>query len=362
LTRFLEALADSLRGTADSNRLVETRPVAVLWPDERRQWEPVVPLLREELPLLALGPFDPASGTGSAHWLRCMIARTLPEPPLPGGTPVIYLPGHSARQLSGTSDCPSDLEVLTELHYRGQTWARPDGQDWTPPMFFKDKDAGLGIGLVEDGAAWGALCAALPRVVQLSVDELHENAPWKVRDFQALMLPNSAGQVVRLEDVIAGHETERVEFKSTAFFDVRAQTPNKAMTGVVIDEIASFLNADGGLMIIGVDDNGKVLGLDSDWQTMAEGDRTPDEYQQRIRARVREDLGPVAGSLVSFGFPKIDDCEVCVVSIVASGRPVFRKVDSRTEEFIVRQGNGKLKLKMSEAVAYIQSHWNSASQ
>ncbi|MCC6959792.1 MAG: putative DNA binding domain-containing protein [Dehalococcoidia bacterium] len=358
MSTFVEALAEALRRAGEYNRLVELRPAAVLWPDERREWEPLVPLLRQELPLLSLGPYDPEAGTGPALWLRCMIARTLPEPSLPGGTPIVYLPGHSARELRAMDNCPRGLEALTELQYRGETWARPDGNDWSPPTFLEDSDVGLGVELRGDDATREACRAALPRLAHLSVEELTDNAPWKVRDFQALLLPESPAGAVSIEALIAGGESERVEFKSTAFYDVKGKgARNKEMTGVIVCAIAGFLNGDGGTLLIGVDDDGSVLGLDHDWKALQPVERTRDRYQLKLRDRVSTELGHVAGAYVSFGFHRIGEAEVCVVAVAPANAPVFRKIDGGMEEFHVRQGNRRLNLKMSDAVSYIRGHW-----
>jgi len=48
----------------------------------------VLPVLRERLPhLLTLGPYAANCKTGPAIWLRCMIARTLPEANWPACAP-----------------------------------------------------------------------------------------------------------------------------------------------------------------------------------------------------------------------------------------------------------------------------------
>lgn len=357
MTTFVEALADALRQAGDYNRLIELRPAAVLWPDEKREWEPIVPLLRAELPVLALGPYNPAAGTGPAPWLRCMIARSLPEPSLPGGTPIVYLPGHSARELRDLNPCPKELEALAELQYRGEIWARPDGQDWSPPSFFKDRDAGIGVGLREDAPTWQALCAALPRVAQLSLEELLENAPWKVRDFEMLLLPASTGHSISIETIIANGESHEVEFKSSAFFDIKGNGANNALvTNEVVEAIVGFMNAGGGMLLIGVADDGQPLGLDVDWRTMTEKERSRDRYQLRLRQKLTNETGQQFGSLVSFAFQHVGNEEVCLVRVDPAPGPVFWKTGN-SEEFPVRQGNQTRKLKMSAAWEYCRSHW-----
>ncbi|MCX6032518.1 MAG: hypothetical protein NT169_24900 [Chloroflexi bacterium] len=75
---FLEALVAALQRAGSYNKNDQCPPAAILWPDKERQWEPLLPVLRERLPLLTLGSYAPTQRTGPAYWLRCMIARTLP--------------------------------------------------------------------------------------------------------------------------------------------------------------------------------------------------------------------------------------------------------------------------------------------
>src|SRR5947208_11763955 len=96
----LDALLASLQKAADFNRDDTVPPAAVLWPDEKREWERLVPRLRAALPhFFTLGPYDVASRTGPAIWLRCVLAGKVTPPAYAGGSPstvpIIYLPGVS---------------------------------------------------------------------------------------------------------------------------------------------------------------------------------------------------------------------------------------------------------------------------
>jgi len=73
----LDILLASLQKTADRNRDDTVPPAAVLWPDEKREWEKLVTRLREFLPqFLIFGPYDAAHRSGPAIWLRCILIDT----------------------------------------------------------------------------------------------------------------------------------------------------------------------------------------------------------------------------------------------------------------------------------------------
>ena len=71
----LDSLLASIGKAADYNRDDAAPPAAVLWPDEKREWEKLVPRLRSALPqFFTFGSYDPAARSGPAIWLRCVLA------------------------------------------------------------------------------------------------------------------------------------------------------------------------------------------------------------------------------------------------------------------------------------------------
>ena len=140
-----DALLLSLQKAADYNRDDMAPPVAVLWPDEKREWERLTPRLRMALPhFLIFGPYDKANRTGPAIWLRCVLAGKAPEITWPvGAAPIIYFPGVSRSTLRATDECPNDLKPLAELQYRGVFWSQINSKDWTVTAFLQSGNGGL---------------------------------------------------------------------------------------------------------------------------------------------------------------------------------------------------------------------------
>ena len=65
-----DSLLGALQKAADYNRDDTVPPAAVLWPDEKREWERLVPRLRAALPqFLTFGTYDAAHRSGPAIWL-----------------------------------------------------------------------------------------------------------------------------------------------------------------------------------------------------------------------------------------------------------------------------------------------------
>lgn len=188
---ILDALAASLRRSSDYNKADQVAPVCVLWTDKDRQWEPLLPRLRESIPILTLGDYAPADRTGPAIWLRCVLARTLPDTTYwpYGETPIIYLPGVSRQELRAVEECPRALQPLAELQYRGVFFTQKNAKDWTIAAFLVSNDGGLGIPVGGDAATREAMQRALLPLSQETVEALKKEVPLTAAKFNGLLNP-----------------------------------------------------------------------------------------------------------------------------------------------------------------------------
>lgn len=170
----LDALVEALGDAASYNRSEMAPPAVILWPDRERQWSKLVPLLRNQLSqLLTLGEYDVESRTGPAVWIKCMVARQLPEFPIaPDATPVLYLPGVSRSELRAVEECDPELQPLAELQYRGVWFTQVSAKDWTPLAFLCSDEAGIGLDVARDAATLEALQNTLLRLARTPVDQL----------------------------------------------------------------------------------------------------------------------------------------------------------------------------------------------
>ena len=194
---FLDALVDALERAGAYNRQDQAPPAAVLWPDEGRQWESLLPLLRERLPVFALGEYSPDERTGPAYWLRCVIARTIQHPDLPPGrAPVLYLPGYARQHVRALEDCPKELKPLAELQYRGVLWNQKNGRDWTISAFLQNRDGGLGIDVGADQGTREALKRALVKLANEPLAALHSEAPLRPFYLDGLLHPDYVKNVL----------------------------------------------------------------------------------------------------------------------------------------------------------------------
>jgi len=169
-----DALVSSLQKAADYNRDDTVPPATTLWPDEKREWEKLVPRLRSVLPqFLIFGPYDAAHRTGPAIWLRCVLAGRIAGVALPPGTvPIIYLPGVSRATLRAPEDCPQELKPLAELQYRGVIWSQANAKDWTIAAYFQSEKGGLHLTIARDQATTTSLHRAVEKLADVPLADL----------------------------------------------------------------------------------------------------------------------------------------------------------------------------------------------
>jgi len=155
-------------------------------------------------------------------------------------------------------------------------------------------------------------------------------------------------------ELIALGESATLEFKSTLQWDVVQGRTNKELHLSVLKTIAAFLNSGGGTLVIGVEDNGHVLGLEHDLKGMKQG--SLDRFGQLLANIVSQRIGPQYGPFIRARFERTDGREVCVVDVDKAPEPAFVKGKSGSE-FHVRVGPTTRSLDPQETLQYMEMNW-----
>jgi len=148
-------------------------------------------------------------------------------------------------------------------------------------------------------------------------------------------------------------ESATLEFKSTLQWDVVRNEVNKDLRFSVLKTIAAFLNTAGGTLVIGVEDDGHVLGLAQDLKTMQ---NSTDRFEQALMSLVRDCIGAEFAPFLKTRFEEIGGQIVCVVDVDRAPEPAFMK-GPRGKEFYTRLGNTTRTLDPEETVRYVQMNW-----
>jgi hypothetical protein len=155
-------------------------------------------------------------------------------------------------------------------------------------------------------------------------------------------------------ELLAGGENQYVEFKSSLMWDYRRQMVNKALYEPVMKNVAGFVNATGGAVLIGVNDDGQVLGLDPDYQAIKKPDS--DGFENVFNMAFNKMIGVEYRRFVDVTFPNIDGKEICAVSVRPSVQPAYLQARGN-ETFYLRAGNASVPLTVSQAARYIREHF-----
>lgn len=157
--------------------------------------------------------------------------------------------------------------------------------------------------------------------------------------------------------VLAAGESDRVEFKETARWNIREDRKDPRMEMAIAKTVAAFLNSAGGVLVIGASDEGRAVGLDRDLATL----RTPDHdrFELWLRDLLSTLLGRNAAALPRLQFTAVSGATVCAVICPPSPKPVFLTVakDGGSTDLWVRVGNSTRSLGVDEAVDYVARHW-----
>ncbi|MDX2377984.1 ATP-binding protein [Microbacterium sp. LRZ72] len=163
---------------------------------------------------------------------------------------------------------------------------------------------------------------------------------------------------VDVAKLLAAGESDRVEFKETARWNVRTQQRDTRMELVIAKTVAAFMNSGGGTLLIGADDAGEAIGLDRDLATL----RVPDvdRYELWLRDMFSTLLGRNAAAQPTVRFATAPNGAVlCAIVCPAAAKPVFltQSKDGSSTELWVRVGNSTRSFAVDEAVEYVARHW-----
>jgi type I restriction enzyme, R subunit len=172
----------------------------------------------------------------------------------------------------------------------------------------------------------------------------------------ASQLGMSGGAPLRtVAELVANDEDAAVEFKSTARWDLREDKPNKAMEDAIVKTVAGFLNTDGGTLLIGVADDGTILGLDHDYRKVKP--QNGDGFVNWLTTHLINALGQAAVMRTRARITEHAGREICRLDVSRSSQPVWAKTNKADSVFFVRMNNSTRMVSPEEVDAYLIDRW-----
>ena len=162
-----------------------------------------------------------------------------------------------------------------------------------------------------------------------------------------------------LAEMVAKGESGTVEFKSTLRYNTYKGQRDKAMESEVARTLCGFMNAEGGTLLIGIDDQGNALGLDNDFSTLRK--KTKDGFELAFNDIATDHLGPVYRQYIDVSFENYQGKLICVIRVRKSPEPVYCQ-HGQEYVFYIRVGNSTKQLDAKETVEYVRQRWGLNNQ
>lgn len=209
--------------------------------------------------------------------------------------------------------------------------------------------------LIALSADWGRIYENLPvsRYIRFEILEFSLLGIFQL-GLIILIFAKSFREEEDINEIIKSGEHSKLEFKTTFRWDINRDQVNKDLEKAVMKTVAAFLNSDGGDLLMGVNDNGNLVGLEQDFNSLPKSDT--DGFENHFNNVFSIMIGPEFRRFTRLKFENINSKIVCLVSIEPSYKPVYLKSDNG-EDFYIRTGNVTTPLKMSEVATYISSWW-----
>lgn len=151
-------------------------------------------------------------------------------------------------------------------------------------------------------------------------------------------------------------ESAELDFKASAWWDIQRNKKDK-FNKRISETVAAFLNVEkGGTLLIGVDDDGSVVGIEYDYNKKFDNRKNRDVYENNLMTSLLNACGQDCGTCIQVSFGQVEGKDVCRVTVSPSPRPVYIK-DGQKEDFYIRTGNSNRSLSPRETNEYIKNRW-----
>jgi len=153
-----------------------------------------------------------------------------------------------------------------------------------------------------------------------------------------------------LSQIIAKQESNSIEFKSSLRWNYKENNIRPELGVAIAITASAMMNTDGGVILIGVDNSGFIIGLEPDFKIAST--RNEDKFQLTLVEILANCIGKVNAVHIKIDFEEKYGKKVCILRIPKGNSPVYARFGGK-KEFYVRIGSSNRPLDMEEANKYI---------
>lgn len=159
----------------------------------------------------------------------------------------------------------------------------------------------------------------------------------------------------KIVELLNQGEGKNIEFKSTLLFNPETGKAGISKKAFIAKTICSFLNTHGGILFIGVNDKGKPIGLDSDFN-LAKNSNGKDFFKREFDEMIFHFLKKSIHEYIYGEFVSVRGKPIFVVTVYPSKHPVFITAMGEKQFYIRASASDQLLSDSEEVVEYCLSH------
>ncbi len=129
------------------------------------------------------------------------------------------------------------------------------------------------------------------------------------------------------------------------------------MKFAILKAIIGFMNANEGTLIIGVNDDHQILGLELDYKSNWKGNK--DGFLLELRGFIEQGIGiSNCNRHINVKFNRVGEKEICIIKVEKSLTPIFFKKEGRKVVFIRLDNKTEPVDDPEEINEYIGDNWD----
>lgn len=161
-------------------------------------------------------------------------------------------------------------------------------------------------------------------------------------------------EAASLDELLKMGENQHLEFKSTMLWDKEKRGRNEDLTTAVLRTIAGFLNSqEGGVLLIGITDEGEVSEIDDDIKLLKK--KNLDGHRLFLTDKMSIHLGQAMPPIIKITYPELRNKQICKVVVPPGPFYVFYRSAKQEDagKFFLRSQNSTRELSAEEAFNYM---------
>jgi hypothetical protein len=161
-----------------------------------------------------------------------------------------------------------------------------------------------------------------------------------------------------LQEMISLGESRTMEFKPSIFFDHTKKRRGSGLPCAIA--ISAFLNSEGGILCIGINDDKTLQGIDADFSLFSPI-KPEDSMKLMFDGMISNFFDPFVHCYLDTRFATLEGKRIFFIIVKPSSEPVFIKIQQdgviESNFYIRRQASNKKLVNLEEFYYYVKTRW-----